>query len=212
MNESSSMTAIPRRSLSNWLFAPFNFIAGGAALGVGVAVIAVSALLGSVSKTHFDGVLDFHTRLPAPVWVFVAEGLIDWLAMAILLLIGGLIFSKSRVRPIDVFGTQAMSRGPTLFTAAAVLLPGYERGAASLIAKATDATSAVQASPFDLLAFAVVAFIGILMTVWMVWLMYKGFSISCNVTGGKAVAVFLFAIFLGEVASKVVIVGIVFPQ
>src|SRR3990167_2249308 len=104
----SKTEMVSKRSIRTWLFNPFHYIAGGKALVVGVVLILVAGFIGALSNSHFDGVLDFHTGAAAPVWVFVSEGLIDWIVMGGLLLIGGKIISKSRVRVIDVFGTQAL--------------------------------------------------------------------------------------------------------
>jgi hypothetical protein len=90
---------------SQWLFNPFRFIAGFKALLLGLSIILISALVGSLGNTHFDGVLDVHIGLEAPLWFFFAEGLIDWICIAIPLFFFGLIVSRSSFRMIDVFGT-----------------------------------------------------------------------------------------------------------
>ena len=50
---------------STLLFNPFVYIAGGKALVLGLLTILVAGFLGSLSTTHFDGVLDTHTGRPA---------------------------------------------------------------------------------------------------------------------------------------------------
>jgi hypothetical protein len=87
------MTEIAANSnrLSQWLFNPFRFIAGVKALLMGLAIILISASIGSLSNTHFDGVLDVQPGNEAPLWFFLAEGLIDWVCMVILLFFFGLI-------------------------------------------------------------------------------------------------------------------------
>ena len=76
-----------KRTLGQWLFNPFQFIAGGSALLVGLIIMLVSAYLGSLSNTHFDGVLDFHSGTAAPLWFFLTEVLIDWLCIVLFLLL-----------------------------------------------------------------------------------------------------------------------------
>ncbi|MHC4215637.1 MAG: hypothetical protein ACYSWP_19995, partial [Planctomycetota bacterium] len=68
--------------LRSWLFNPFKYIAGFGALGLGMGVIVASAFLGWLGTTHFDGVLDLHIGFEAPVWVFFAEGILNWLCLA----------------------------------------------------------------------------------------------------------------------------------
>jgi hypothetical protein len=195
------------RNIRTWLFNPFHYIAGAKALAIGVAVILTAGFIGSLSNSHFDGVLDFHTGVAAPLWVFVSEGLINWVVMGGLLLLGGKIISRSRLRALDVFGTQAMARFPTLITALAALLPGYQRFGAHLVAQYTRTLQDVQTNPADLIMFAITAFVALLMIVWMVALMYRAYSVSCNVKGGRAIGVFIAALILGEIISKVAVIG-----
>jgi hypothetical protein len=81
MNQiAAPVTAVSNRSLTQWLFNPFRFIAGFKALLLGLIVIALTSLLASLSDTHFDGTLDVHLGLQAanmgmklPFWLFLAE-------------------------------------------------------------------------------------------------------------------------------------------
>lgn len=197
-----------RKDIRTWLFNPFRYVAGAKGLAVGVAAVLAAGLVGSLSNSHFDGVLDFHTGAPAPLWVFVSEGLIDWIALAVLLLVGGKIISRSRFRLLDVFGTQAMARFPALITALVALLPGYRRYAGHLAAQYVKTLPDVRTLPADPAVFGITVIVVILMTVWMVALMYRAYSVSCNVAGGKAVGVFIVALLLAEVASKLLVIAV----
>jgi hypothetical protein len=42
----------------------------------------------------------------------------------------------------------------------------------------------------------------------MVVLMYRGFAVSCNVSGGKAIGAFVVALILAEILSKAAIMGL----
>jgi hypothetical protein len=109
--------------LSQWLFNPFRFVAGLQALLIGLAIILISGFVGSLSNTHFDGVIDVHTGAAAPMWFFLSEGVINWICMAGPLFFFGLIVSHSAFRMIDVVGTQALARWPYLITSI-VMFPG----------------------------------------------------------------------------------------
>ena len=191
-----------KKPLFTWLFNPFHFIAGGQALAVGLGIIVTAGLVGSISNSHFDGVLDFHTGLSVPVWVFVVEGLVDWLALSAPLLILGLLLSKSRIRVVDVLGTQALARFPSLLTAEAGLLalhPGFGRQVERLMSQNTEIVWG------DLAVFGGALLVCIVMTIWMIVLMYRAFTVSCNVTGAKAVVAFIAALLVGEAISKIVL-------
>jgi hypothetical protein len=192
-------------SIKTWLFNPFHYLAGGSSLVTGLVVIIAASLAASFSNSHFDGVLDFHTAMRVPVWLFVSEGLISWLCMAGVLSLAGLIISKSRFRVIDVFGTQALARSPSLITGLAALLPGFA-GFANQVAKAPANFSAfAQADPRGLVSFIILMVIVTVMIVWMVYLMYRAFAVSCNVSGAKAILMFTAAVILAEVLSKILL-------
>ena len=119
-----------------------------------------------------------------------------WAILSALLYIGGRLISRSRVRPIDVFGTQALARVPGLLIALIVVSPPFRDLTTSLIARGISHLSIAQ-----LALLTSVAIVLILLLVWMVLLMYRAFAVSCNVAGGRAIAVFIAAIALGEVAT-----------
>jgi hypothetical protein len=185
-----------------WLFNPFTYIAGWQALLVGLAAIVIAALLGSVGKTHFDGVLDLHIGAEAPLWFFIAEGFIDWLSLAIVLLLAGLILKGAGFRVIDVFGTQALARWPMLFSAAVGILPANQRVTEALVKMIQNPNQPPVFPIADTAVFAAAMIIILVMTVWMVALMYRAYAVSCNLKGAKAIISFIAALLIAESVSK----------
>ena len=198
---------LQKRTLGQWLFNPFQFIAGGGTLLLGLIIMLVSAFLGSLSNTHFDGVLDVHSGTAAPLWFFLTEVLIDWLCISIVLLIAGFIVSRSSFRVVDVFGTQALARAPYLISALALLPKGSIRFTNYLVSKITQQVPAEAIKSTDILFFAVGLIVVLLMIVWIVVLMYRAYSVSCNTKGGKAIGSFIAALIIAEILSKIVILS-----
>lgn len=195
--------------LSQILFHPFVRIAGGTALLLGLVAITLAGLIGAPQGLHFDGVLDTHVGKNGPWWFFVSEGLIDWLSLAVLLLIAGRIISKTAFRSIDLLGTQAFARWPTVLTVLACLTPGFHRFSEALTKsiiglKPGQIPQLPPAGP-DAVVFGLVTLFMLACTVWMVALMWKSFSYCCNVRGGKAVGTFVITLLLAELLSKVLI-------
>jgi hypothetical protein len=205
MIEAAINTKTTDSNLGLWLFNPFRFIAGFKALLLGLAIILISGLIGSFSNTHFDGVLDFHIGLKAPLWFFLTEGLIDWICMAVPLFFFGLIVSRSSFRMIDVFGTQALARWPYLITALAMLPNTNQRVLAYLMSKLIKTAPAAAINPADVLIFGFAMIVVLLMTIWMVALMYRAYAVSCNIKGARAVVTFIVSLIGAEVLSKVAI-------
>jgi hypothetical protein len=193
------------RSIRSWLSNPFQYLAGAGALAAGIVLMVGAGLLGSLSNSHFDGVLDFHTGAPAPRWLFLAEGLVDWVALCLPLWLGGLLLSKRKFRALDLVGTQALARFPTLVPAALALLPGYQRYGLYLQARILRVGPTVDLATGDAVVFGFVTLAMLVAVVWMVVLMYRAFALSCNVQGARAIGVFSAALLVGEVASKLAI-------
>lgn len=212
-NEAFRGTAEGKR-LSTWVFNPFHYIAGGQALVAGVVAMLLAGVLNAVTLSHFDGVLDFHTGLVTPWWVSMLEGPVNWLVMSVLFLAGGKLLSTSRFRVLDVLGTQALARVPTLIMALTVMPPQVRLANARLAQAAMAAQSAQPSatgsvfqfiSPAELVMVGGVVLVVLMMVAWMVVLMYRAFAVSCNVSGGKAIGLFFALMVAGEIASKVLL-------
>ncbi len=213
---SNEANLLQRRRLVTWLFNPFYYVAGGAALAWGVVMLITTGLVGALSNSHFDGVLDFHTGASASWWAFPTEVLIDWLALSAVLFIIGKIISTSNVRMVDVFGTQAIARTPSLFSVLFALLPGYGRFTEAINKHFMQQIATPAATPMDLLPsganivdfaqFLIVICFMIIMLVWMVALMYRAFAVSCNVRGWRSAVGFIVGLLVAEVISKFLII------
>ncbi len=191
-----------KADLKTWIFNPFHYLAGGQALALGLAFIVAAGLLGSAVDVHFDGVLDLHVGMAAPVWLFPIQGTINWLSISVILVVAGYLLSRTRFRILDIFGTQALARAPSMLSAAVAYVPGFRATALKLAAGNPD-----MALP-EIAGFTLAMLVILLAIIWMVILMYRGFVVSCNVGGGRAVAVFIAALILAEVISKAAIIGL----
>jgi hypothetical protein len=194
------------RELKHWLLNPFIYVAGEKALGIGVAAVLTAGLIGYFSRTHFDGVLDVHTGSPAPLWLFLSEGVVDWLCLSVVLWVLGMIVSKTSFRALDLFGTQALARWPTLLISVIALIPSYTRFLEQLTRQLLNPGAGADLHPTDAVFGSVILLLMVLLIVWMVLLAYKSYAISCNLAGGKAIVSFIGGLILAEIASKVAIV------
>jgi len=194
-----------KRTFAQWLFNPFKFIAGYQALLIGLAAILLASLLGSLSNTHFDGVLDVHTGLQAPLWFFLSEGLINWMSLAVPLFFFSLILSRSALRTVDVFGTQALARFPYLISAVAFIPLAYASGGEDLTAKFMESGFSAIATPALLLTLGLAIIVAITMIFWLVVLMNRAYTQSCNIRGSKAIVTFIISLIGAEVLSKTAI-------
>jgi hypothetical protein len=199
------MTAV-EKNWKSWLFNPFKFVAGFKALIIGLTFIVAASLLGSLGSMHFDGVLDAHYGPAWPAWAFITEGLIDWLSLALVLAIFAAIMHRKTSRFIDVLGTQALARWPSLITAILLQIPAYKRTLNELVAKAQQAQTAPPTlNPVDMIILIAISILLLAAIIWMVALMWRAFAVSCNAKGPKAIIVFIIAIVISEIISKVLL-------
>jgi hypothetical protein len=196
-----------------YLFRPFRRIAGLPSLALGVALILLTSWVGSLTGVHFDGVLDTHAGPRGPLWLFMGEGLINWISLALPLYAAGRLLSNTKFRFIDLVGTQALARWPMVLASLACLTPGFHRFSAKLLEFAQKMAGGASGSSLPLgsgdgITFILVTFAILLCTIWMVALMWHSFAHCCNLRGGKAVGGFVAVLILAEIISKVLIAGL----
>ena len=208
MTTTTANEVIPvERNWKSWLFNPFLFIAGFKAMIIGLVFIVAASLIGYAGNIHFDGVLDQHIGRAAPLWFFIAEGFIDWLSLALVLAIFAVIMWRKTSRFIDIIGTQALARWPSVILALGLQIPVYKQVLNDVVVKAQQGSSAMM-NPMDITILVLISLLLLPVLIWMVALMYRAFAVSCNAKGAKAIVVFIVAILIGEAISKVLIISL----
>ncbi|MEN1729189.1 MAG: hypothetical protein AAGJ52_12190 [Pseudomonadota bacterium] len=199
--------------LTTWLFRPSDRIAGGQALISGLILIALTALLASSSGLLNDGVIDLHFGPDLPFWVLLAQGLINWLTLSMLLLIAALWLGRGPFRWIDLFGTQALARWPMLAATAYLAIPGLNSTIRDLTAEMltkmpTDPSKVMASSAYllDAMWLTLISLPTLIFIVWMIWLMYHAYAVSTGLKGMRAAFSFTGALILAAILSKVLIV------
>ncbi len=192
----------PPKRVIVWMFNPFMYIAGGKALILGLMAIAATAYISSLGNVHLDGVLDLHMGAVTPLWIYFAEGFINWLSMTIVLVCAAFILKGNSFRIIDIAGTQALARWPMVLSTAAAALPANQRVTTELVKMVQNPNQPLAFAPVDIAVFASAMIIILIMLVWMVALMYQGYGTSCNLKGAKGVISFVIGLLIAEAASK----------
>ncbi len=202
--ETTNSAVVPgEMNVARWLFNPFIRIAGGQALAIGLTVIVASGLVAAAGGVHFDGLLDFHPGYRVSFWVPVVEGLVNWSVISVLLVLVSLLVAPRTVRLVDIAGTQALARAPLLLAALACVPAPVRDANAEAVAAVVDGRMVTPT-----VATLVAGLLAGTCAIWMVWLMWKAFSVSCNQRGGRAVAIFVAAIIAGETATKFLLAGL----
>lgn len=191
-----------------WLFRPFKILSGWLSVFLGLAIIALTSIIASFGNIHLDGILDLHVGAKTNMFFCFAEGLIDWLSLSILIFLSGIIFSKSKVALLNVFGMQALARFPYFVATLLTLLLFSEKIGNYLDHEFLGIGNEVQIGTLDIVAFVFLILCTLAILVWSVILMYRAYSMSCNLKGARGVLSFIVCFMLAEVLSKLLITAL----
>jgi len=185
---------------------PFEKIAGWQALGLGLILVVLTALIGSAKGTYFDGALDTHfSGNPYPFWICCVMLAIDLAALIIMFLTAGVIFSKN-FRIIDVIGTNFLAKGSALFLALTAFIPIPDA-----VSNALKDPKLLMENPyivFTSFTFILQTVLSILILIWYIALLYNAFKVSLNIRKKGKVVVFIFMLIIAEIVSAISIKSI----
>ncbi|MBI9067410.1 MAG: hypothetical protein JEZ09_08970 [Salinivirgaceae bacterium] len=180
-----------------YLINPFEKIAGIKALLFGLFAIILASIIGFKTNTHFDGVLSVHSGRETPYIIYFLEPLISWLYASTIFSIVGFIFSKSKIRLIDIFGTQAFAFIP--------LLPASFIGAFSVLTDIPEKLSGLEHYEItqnmftfsELFTLIFIAFFVMFFVVWSAIWMFHGFKLSTNLHNKYLIPFYILTIVSG---------------
>lgn len=187
-----------------WLVNPFRYFAGWQALAIGAIAMIVTAGIASLSAIRFDGVLDIHFGNELSFFMQLLLLFIDYGVFSLLLLVVGMLMSKSKYRIIDILGTQLFARWPFLFIAILALTIDSDA--------IRDVSTHLKPENIEALftvPFVMFLLLSLLTTIWMIVLQYRSFSISFNLSGNTVVTVFAICLLIAEVISKYILLKII---
>ena len=186
------------------LINPFNYIAGAKSLLIGLAIIFITSLTGYYSNTFFPDILSVKTGVELTFKVSLLFNIVNWLSISLLLYIASLIFSKSSVRFIDLFGTQALARSPYLLAALLGFSKSINRLGEYFLWKYLSIGEPTDISSLEMTIAVVLLTLIVIISIWMITLMYNAFKVSSNIKGGKSVTIFIIVFILSIILSAFV--------
>ncbi|BAX81972.1 hypothetical protein [Labilibaculum antarcticum] len=183
------------------IFNPFVYIAGLKSLLNGLLIILATSIVGYLSHTHFPDIISVKIGFSSPVWYFVVQSLLNWLSISILLYLAAIILSKSSVRMLDIFGTQALARYPYFFAAFFAFSDSMQEFSSFLTWTFLHSGEPVEISTFSVILAITLIILTLLLTIWMVTLMFNAYKISANLKGAKLVTSFIVAMIGAMILS-----------
>lgn len=185
---------------------PFTSLDGAAALALGLVFVAATGAVAVIGRVAYDGIMDVHAGISAPTVALALMPLLDWLVVALLFWLAGVLMSRGGVRILDCFAMSALGRLPFLFVGliwAEQALGRYLPSLVRVMQSAPDPTALVS-QPFFLLVMAG----GILTMILMLWGLFLNFFAMREATGvetQRAIPAYMGIIIIGEIISKLLV-------
>ncbi len=166
---------------------PFIKIAGFRSLIYGLLGLLLIAVVAYLTGTHFYGFSDLGFAKDSEFWLYALEQLLSWVLISLCLYVSGLLFSNTKLRVVDVFGTNILARMPLLLVPLVRLIPPF------------------QSFVFQSVEMYLLLGIYVLSLAWTMVLMFNGFKISSNLKGIRLIASFIISIVVAEILIRLIL-------
>lgn len=180
---------------------PFQYLAGLKSLILGLAIILATAVIGYYSNTHFPDIISVKICHDFSIWYFVIQGLLNWFILSTIFYFASIITSKSSVRPIDIYGTQALARFPYLLASFMGFSDALNDFSKHLLWTLLKKGEPIEISSLQIVIAILILASSLILTIWLIALMFNAFKVSANLKGNKLVFTFIICLILSLVAS-----------
>ena len=187
------------------LFNPFERYSEKQLVFIGITSTIIGSLMAIFFNARFDGILDLHFVEKIKIHEPLIDLLIDLFCLVLILfLIGRYINKKTRI--IDIISATLISKIPFYF----LLFQNInnlsfkitDKLAKSLLTK-NYSLETITTSEMAYLVFS--GIIGLVLIIWSITLLFNGFKTATNAKNTKSIILFIVAVLLTEVVSKILI-------
>lgn len=189
---------------------PFTKLAGWPALGLGLLIVAATVAVAVAGRVLYDGIMDVHVLLAVPSWTLAILPLADWLIVALLFLLAGMIWGARPQRVVDYFGMSALGRLPFLLVGLLWMEPILGRFTPALM-KLAQTTPGTTPDFAAIPGFAWIVLGGFATMAIMLWGLFLNFFALREASGMKvslAIRAYIGIIIIGEIVSKLLIMAL----
>ena len=187
------------------LINPFVRIAGWEAFVIGTVLLVGTTCVGYLNGVCFPGALDVKFTSGLPLFNAIVYQFIGCLSIILVMYIASFVFAKG-TRFQDIAGTMVLAHFPYFFISLLGFLSDMQAIANLEYAAANMDIAAMMNILQTNLGLIFTSLLTIPFAIWFIVLLYKAFSVSTGLNGGKAIGIFAGAIILAETISIVAIV------
>lgn len=189
------------------LFKPFQKYQATPLLITGLLALCLSIYFASILNIRFDGALDLHIVKSSDIMIVLKDIAIAIPCILIcLFVIGKIINSKTRI--IDIFTTILIARIP-LYLIIFFNTNNYINNATQQLVLSQQANSIKSIEPTDIITLSIIGLVSLGCIIWLFVLLWNGFKIATNAKGNKPVWLFIVAVIIAEIISKILLATIV---
>ena len=189
--------------MKDLIFNPFEKISEKKLLLIGITSMLVGALLGYLFNARYDGVFDLHFEKSTNYFKALLDILISVSTTCLLLLAIGK-YTNPKTRFIDIFNTCTIAKIPfyglTLFNINNWIYYSSAKLVESLQHNLMKMPSLSEFIP--VLLFSLLTILGLVLSVI---LLFNGYKVATNAKGTKSIGLFVAALFIAEIFSKIII-------
>lgn len=189
---------------------PFRYLPLRQASCWGIAVMIMSAIMCWLIPVRLSSMTQVYLlQDKQPLWLSTVEQVVVWLIFAFILYLIGVIFSKSKVRFVDVAAFNLFARIPMDLMLLTLLVPRLktlmlllqEQSEAMMSGTATQMSAMVD----NMWYIVLMSVIASICAAWYYFWSYKGFAEATNVKNGKGVMLFILGFIVAYVVSGFVL-------
>lgn len=189
--------------MNNRLFNPFDRIAGTKSLVIGLVAMILTIVAAKINGVYFPDTISIQASEGITLKSLAIQIPANWLIFSTILYIAALLFSKSHVRAIDIYGTQAVARIPHLGAALICFSDATIEMGKFVINKYLeqgDALVMISPGKMALAIFQVVVIT--LIAIWVIVLSVNAYKVSANIKGGKLAAIYIVSLIISMGISE----------
>jgi hypothetical protein len=186
------------------LFNPFKYIAGIKSLLLGMAILIATSLLAFYTNIHFPDVISVKSSSDFPYIYYLIQCISNWIVVSIVFYIIAILASPSKIRIVDIFGTQALSRFPYLIatlTGFSTSLDNFEKYIYYTILKTGEFADVTD---YEIIISILIILFTVTLTIWFITLMFNAFRTSANIKGVKSVILFIAGLLVSIIITNLI--------
>lgn len=185
------------------LFNPFTRYSEHPLFLFGLITAIAGVVFASLTNTYYDGVLDTHFGKDVSLKTAAFQSLINSVSIVLVFYpVGKWINSKTRL--IDIFNLSLIVKIPAYFMMP-LNINNWAYSKTEPLIEAISNPFNLQFTPEMILFLILSSILAILVFAWLIVLLYNGFKVATNLKGTRHIIMFIIAIIVAEVVSKVLL-------